>query len=50
MLSRAALNGVPNERVEGYLLGSLARMVRDMKRDPTKMQEKLNAARLKYSG
>jgi hypothetical protein len=50
MLSRAALNGVPNERVEGYLLGSVARMVRDMKRDPTKMQEKLNAARLKYSG
>jgi hypothetical protein len=35
---------------EGYLLGSVARMVRDMKRDPTKMQEKLNAARLKYSG
>lgn len=49
MLNRAALNGVADDQLEPYLLGSNERLVREMLKRDEWAKEKLATARARYS-
>ncbi len=50
MLSRAALNDVPDSRLGAYVMGSADQIVRDWQRKPEQTTAKLAQARAKYGG
>ena len=50
MLSRAALNGVSDERLGVYALGCADQIMRDWQRKPDQTRKRLAQARVKYCG
>jgi hypothetical protein len=50
MLSRAALNGVPEHRLGAYVMGSADQTAREWRRNPEQTRERLEKAQAKYDG